>query len=126
MAIIINEDNRVLLGKRARGIGINQWALIGGKPDMDETGEEAVIREVKEEIKVRLIKPILWKTESNDKTIPGEVWRTSYYLGNIEGILKPKIDEVSELRYVSSEDLVNFDIAFNHDKVLQEFFGRKR
>ena len=38
-AIILVNHNKVLLGKRARGIGVGQYALIGGKPDEGESEE---------------------------------------------------------------------------------------
>ena len=123
-AIILDGDGKVLIGKRANKIGTKKWALIGGKQDPGETLAQSVVREVKEEIGVRFINPIFWKEETNDKTIFGEFWRTSYFYGIIDGIIKLKLDEILEIRYVSRQDLTNFDIAFGHDKILQEFFSR--
>jgi ADP-ribose pyrophosphatase YjhB (NUDIX family) len=45
-AVLVSEDNRVLLGRRADN---RQWATPGGKVDEGETREWAVLRELKEE-----------------------------------------------------------------------------
>ena len=124
-AIITNDEGKILIGKRANKSWKNRWSLIGGKPDFGETLVEAVVREVKEEIGVRFQNPVFWKEEINDITVPGEFWRTGYFFGNIEGNIKLKSDEISEIKYISRQDLDNFDIAFGHDKILEEFFSRK-
>lgn len=43
------KDNRVLLGLKKRGFGINKYNGFGGKLEHGETIEEAAIREAKEE-----------------------------------------------------------------------------
>jgi mutator protein MutT len=49
IAIIINEKNELLVATRAHEPSKDTLDLPGGFVDMNETGEEAVIREVKEE-----------------------------------------------------------------------------
>lgn len=120
---IIVIDNKVLLGKQGRGIGEGQFALVGGKPDSDETPEQAVVREVLEETGLKLKNPVLWLEESNDKTVPGQTWHTYYFLGEVEGKLNLKKDEVPEVIYLGRDDLANADIAFNHKEVLTQFFS---
>ncbi len=46
---LVIDDNRILLGKKKRGIGAGLYNGYGGKVDIDETIEEALIREVFEE-----------------------------------------------------------------------------
>lgn len=120
---IIVKDGNVLLGKRARGICQNKYALIGGKPDKGETPEWAIVREVGEEIGLKFKNPVLWIEESNDRTIPGQTWHTFYFLGETEGVLSLKNDEILEVIYVGRRDLANVDIAFNHREILTRFFN---
>lgn len=120
---IIVVGGKVLLGKRGRGIGKDQFALVGGKPDEGETLEQAIVREVEEETGLKFINPMLWVDEVNDKTIPGQVWHTYYFLGEVEGELRLKVDEIPQVVYVGKDDLSELDIAFGHKEVLDRFFN---
>jgi ADP-ribose pyrophosphatase YjhB (NUDIX family) len=123
-AIIIVEG-KAMLGKRGRGVAVDRFALVGGKPDGDESPAQAIVREVEEETGLRFKDPKLFLEESNDKTVPGQTWHTYYFLGDAEGDLRLKKDEISEVIYVGKDDLKNIDIAFNHSDVLQKYFNRK-
>lgn len=121
-AIIVTE-NKVLLGKRGRGVGENRYALIGGKIDEGETPEESVIREVKEEIGLELKDAVFWKKAPDTSSIPGERWLIYFFKGKVEGSLSLKEDEVTEVVYAGRGNFENLDIAFNHREILEEFFG---
>lgn len=55
-AILLNKKNQVLLGKRNNSFGEGTFGLIGGKMKYGETIEECIIRELKEEIGVIVLK----------------------------------------------------------------------
>ena len=123
-AIIINDQGKVLIGKRARNDAIGKWALVGGKPDGDETAEKAIVREVQEELGLSF-KPKLWMEEVDDNFGQGEEWKVYYFYGPAEGVLKTKPDEISEVAFVSERDLENLDIAYDHKEILKNFFQRE-
>jgi len=50
VAAIIKKDNKILATKRGYGEFINMWEFPGGKIENDETKEQALIREIKEEL----------------------------------------------------------------------------
>ena len=52
--IILNSDNKILLGLRRGSHGANTWGLPGGHVDFGETLEEAAVREVNEETNLKL------------------------------------------------------------------------
>ena len=54
VAAIIHKDNKILATKRGYGEFINQWEFPGGKIEENETKEEALIREIKEELNVEI------------------------------------------------------------------------
>lgn len=120
-AIILNGEGKVLLGKRARGVGEGQWSLIGGKPDPGESMVDAVIREVKEETSLKFT-PQFYLEMTDDFSVPGEKWRTIFYHGRGEGEIKIKDDEILEAVYAGLAELDNLDIAFNHKEILLDFF----
>lgn len=119
-AIILN-DRKVLLGKRAHNDAIGKWALIGGKPEAGETMEETIIREVKEELGVTF-QPTFWMEEIDDSFGEGEPWKVSYFYGTVEGELRLKEEEVSEVGYFEEKDITNLDIAYDHKEILRKFF----
>jgi len=120
---VILVGGKILLGKRVRGRGANQYALIGGKPESNETPEEAIKREVKEELGISLKNVKLWKEELDKISVPGELWNVYYFYGGCEGNLNLKKDEISGVVYVDMKNLSNFDIAFDHKDILIEFFS---
>ena len=121
---IILKDRKVLLGKRVKGFGRDQFALIGGKPDTGETLEQTITREVEEEIGLNFKNPVLWKETPDSQSVPGETWLIYFFTGEAEGHLVLKRDEISEVVYASVEDLGKLDIAFNHREILTEFFSK--
>ena len=52
VAAIIHKDGKILATKRGYGEFINQWEFPGGKIEDGETKEEALIREIKEELNI--------------------------------------------------------------------------
>ena len=50
VAAIIKKNNQILATKRGYGEFINMWEFPGGKIEDGETKEEALIREIKEEL----------------------------------------------------------------------------
>ncbi|MBQ9025593.1 MAG: (deoxy)nucleoside triphosphate pyrophosphohydrolase [Methanobrevibacter sp.] len=54
VAAIIHKDDKILATKRGYGEFINQWEFPGGKIEENETKEEALKREIKEELNVEI------------------------------------------------------------------------
>ena len=53
VAAIIKKDNKILATKRGYGEFINMWEFPGGKIEENESKEEALIREIREELDCR-------------------------------------------------------------------------
>ncbi len=121
---IILVERKILLGKRVRNGGVGQYALVGGRPEEGETPEKTIVREVNEELGIQLknVKP--WKREIDKKSDIGEYWTVYYFYGDGEMPRDLKKDEVSDIALVSQEDYKNYDIAFDHKKILEEFFEK--
>jgi mutator protein MutT len=47
--VLVDQDGRVLLGRRARDPHAGSWDVLGGFMDPGETPEQAVVRELREE-----------------------------------------------------------------------------
>ena len=121
---ILVRGEKVLIGKRAAGYGAGQWALIGGKPDAGESPEDAIRREVREEIGVEF-EPTLFSDSVDEHSSDGP-WRVFVFAGQFRGT--PQLDpaEITEVALVGLNDLGDYDIAFDHRDVLKTFFGKQQ
>ena len=54
VAAIIQNENKILATKRGYGEFINMWEFPGGKIESGETKEDALIREIKEELNIKI------------------------------------------------------------------------
>ena len=105
---IMNEKGEILLQKRTPNKlrNPNKWAKTGGQVDSKETPEEAIFREVKEELGIEIPKEQIKVTDIYKK----EKGRCFVY--NFTFIVNYKIEEytlqkeeVSEVRYYTIEEL---------------------
>ena len=116
---VIIKDNKILLQKR---VDDGTWALHGGSLELGETFEEALIRELKEELNINVLE---WKFidlcsgsiirhvyPNHDETYPVGVL---YLITKYDGEIKPDLDEVSEVKWFDIDDLP--DNIFHSDKV---------
>ena len=53
VAAIIQKENKILATKRGYGEFINMWEFPGGKIESGETKEQALVREIKEELNIK-------------------------------------------------------------------------
>ena len=68
---LIDDENKILIGKRPLGKAFEKlWEFPGGKVEKNETVEQAIIRETKEEINIDLsmncIAPLAFSTYKNE------------------------------------------------------------
>jgi len=107
-ALIINEKNEILLIKRGsrakteRGV----WSRPGGGVEENETVEEALRREIKEElgIEIEILEPFDFKEHFSDN---GQRWLALGYLAKIKKG-RPKIMEpgkIEEMRWFSLDEI---------------------
>jgi 8-oxo-dGTP diphosphatase len=120
---LIVKDRMVLLELRNHEPDKGKWALVGGFVDWDETTEEAVIREVKEEIGVdaevtRLFGVYSDPDRDNNRNIQNVAIVYLLRLLSEDFIINP--EEVQEVRWFPLEDLSK-NIAFDHQKVIEDY-----
>jgi mutator protein MutT len=113
-------DNKVLLIRRNSfdNIEPSKWAIPGGKCEENETIEEALKREIKEELGVNIktynyFKSYYYKNKSNKHT------RALYFYGQITEEIYLN-EESSEFKWFELEKITE-KMAFNHNQVLIEF-----
>ena len=102
VAAIIKRDNKILATKRGYGEFMNMWEFPGGKIEPDETKEQALIREIKEELDCTI--------EPTKFALDLEYQYPTFYLkmSCFEAIIKegtPKLLEHNDARWLKKEEL---------------------
>jgi len=129
-AIITNSRGEILLGKRSKNHPFypGLWCLPGGIIEFGETLEQAIKREVKEEIgvKIKIIKnskkvyeylPIKGKYSKKKFKMHG--YTLAIKCKMISGKPKP-LDETSEVKWFKPSEIKKMKLAYNHNKILVE------
>ena len=106
-AAIIEKDGKVLIARRKRPFVGYSWEFPGGKLEDNETLEECLKREIREELAIEIkVGPLvsLHKHVLNCQTaIALYAYRARYLSGNIE------LNDHEEIKWVLPEDLTKYD-----------------
>ena len=102
VAAVIKKDNKILATKRGYGEFINMWEFPGGKIESNETKEEALIREIKEELDCTI--------EPTKFALDLEYQYPAFYLkmSCFEAVIKegtPKLLEHNDARWLKKDQL---------------------
>lgn len=119
---IIVRDNRkeVLLIKRKNNPFKDYWALPGGFLDTNETLEQSVAREIKEETNIDLEKYKQFRTYSTPNRDPRGRTITTVFYSFLTREVTPKPDTDSkECKWFTLDSLP--ELAFDHSNILNEF-----
>ena len=120
-AVVItqNEPRKVLLIKRGGKPFKGCWAFPGGFMNMDETLEECVIRELKEEtgLVVTEVKPI-GSYSRVDRDPRGRTITIAYLIVVDEELPVKGQDDAKQARWWSLNELP--ELAFDHSKILND------
>ncbi len=115
IALIKIENGKILSTKSK---GKNKYYIPGGKRENYETDEQTLIREIKEELSVEIIKESIeyvgtFKAQS-DGAMEVTIVKMTCYKANYIGNLK-KDNEIEEIRWLNFRDL---DIISEVDKII--------
>lgn len=130
---IINEKGEILLQRRTanKKRNPNKWAKTGGQIDSGESAEDAIFREVKEELGIEIP-----KNQIKVVDIHKSDYKSKRFVYNFIFVVNHKIDdyilqedEVSEVKYVSIEEIElarrNKDIKYTFSNWSNEDFDRE-
>jgi len=136
--ILLNNENKVFVGKRIDNQKGNHWQMPQGGIDENENFLEAAKRELEEETSIKSVKIIKelnnWLTYDLPENLLGKIWKGRYrgqkqkwfimrFLGeNKEINIKTKHPEFLEWKWINSSDLteVAVDFKINIYKKLKE------
>ena len=122
-AIISRVDKKILLIQRKYDPFAGRWAFPGGFMDMDETPEEAIIRELEEETHITGVELSQFKTYGALGRDPRGRTISTLFIGFVDHStdIKPKGgDDAAEARWFSLEEIPQ--LAFDHGVIFKEVY----
>jgi len=120
-AIIAKLDRKVLLILRKHDPYAGKWAFPGGFMDMDETPEEAIVRELEEETHITGIELKQFKTYGALGRDPRGRTISTLFIGFVEHSTDVKAkggDDAAEARWFPLDNVP--DLAFDHGVIFKE------
>lgn len=129
---IITCNGKLLLEKRRDS---DTWGLVGGGVKNYETPEQALSREVYEELGIRIPKERFRKLSVYGEPgriaayCDGSVWRMVIVAFALELEREPEIRisaESRDMRFFSPEELKNIEIVITHSDIVEDWFLNQR
>ena len=128
---IITCQGKLLLEKRRDS---DIWGLVGGGCKKAETGREAIVREVYEELGLRIPKEKFRKLAVYDNPgriaayRDGSIWRMVIVVYGLDLEEEPEMRisaESKDLRFFSKEEIGDIEIAITHADIVKDWFGNR-
>ncbi|MBN1892975.1 NUDIX hydrolase [bacterium] len=122
-ALIADDQNRILVIRRANTrFGEGRWCLPGGKIDYGETAEQAVIKEISEEMSLRCTScDFFCYRDGLPSGLSDMHCPTVFFECRTSGKIKLN-DESSAFAWISPNELGEFNLLFHHDEVVKAFW----
>ncbi len=122
-AIILKQDEekeKILLTRRGYPPFQGKWCLPGGHIDPDESAQQAIIREVKEEVGLNFDAQFFGYF---DEIIPElDIHAVVLiFTGRTTGELQAQLGEVTELEWFSLTEAQSLSLAFHHNFILDAY-----
>ena len=126
--VILTYKDRILLEKRRDS---DTWGLVGGGVKNWETEEQAIAREVREELGLRIPQHKFQRRKVYGEAgriaayRDGSVWRMVIVVFCLELEEEPELQisaESKELRFFTKDELKSVEIVVTHSDIVEELF----
>ncbi len=118
---IVLDKGKILLVKRGKEPFKGMWAFPAGHVEFNETVEEAVMREVKEETGISVVPQLLVGVYSNPKRDPRQIVTIAYICFVKGRKRKPKgRDDAEEAKWFDVKEAMNMKLASDHNMILKD------
>ena len=126
-AIIKFPPDKILLIKRATVPFKGYWALPGGKAEAEETVEQTIVREVKEETGLGIA--IISKVgEYREQGVQGGVeydyYPACFLVKTVGGEIKKQESEIEEIKLFGLSELPEI-LAFEHAQMIKDYVAKR-
>ena len=119
---LIVKDRKILLGKRKHDPFGGYWGIFGGYVEWNESPEDAVSRELKEETNLEAEDMKLFGVYGDPKRHEKQVI-TIVYKVKVEGKPTPG-DDVEEIKWFDLKEIP--ELAFDHNTIIKDYLRKIR
>lgn len=127
-ALIVNDANELLVVRRSRDPGKGKWGLPGGFVDAQETVDQALRREVFEEVKLEIDSAALLTTFPNQYDYQGVVSQVIDFYFVTRSInaaaIVLELSELDDYEWVHPNNAPLDDMAFDSNRRAIEFWAK--
>ena len=119
-AAFLLHQGKLILGIRSNAPQKGLLDLPGGFIEYDETAEDALIREIREELNISVSNPAYLTSAPNDYLYAGILYKTTdlYYVCNVDDISGIEArDDVADYLLIAPEDLDPQRLAFQSGRI---------
>ena len=124
-AVIISQsEQKILLIKRKYNPFAGKWAFPGGFMDMNETPEEAIIRELEEETGLKNIALQQFKTYGAVNRDPRGRIISTIFIGYIDKTIEYEVygmDDAEKAAWFTISEIP--ELAFDHESIIREILN---
>lgn len=130
---VVVQSGHILLVQRAAAPGEGLWALPGGFLEQNERVEEGVLRELREETKLKVPSPVLRGSikarevfDAPDRSARGRTITHAYLIELQPGELPPVkgSDDAKDAKWIPITDVREEEMFEDHYSIIQYFLGR--
>jgi 8-oxo-dGTP diphosphatase len=120
-AAILEEGGKVFIARRREGKNLaGKWEFPGGKIEPGESPEESLVRELAEELDMRVsVDGLLCRTTFRGGPVDLEL--LAYRVTRLGG--EPVLREHDAAAWVEPSELMRYDLADSDRRVVEELFG---
>lgn len=128
---VITCNNKILLEKRNDS---NTWGLVGGGVKKTETAQQAMIREIYEELGLKINANDLCKLAVYGEPgrvaayKDGSIWRMVVVVFGLDLKSEPTLhisNESCDLRFFTKQELCDIDIVVTHSDIVDDWFVKR-
>lgn len=119
-AVVVCEDDSIVLIKRKKDPYGGSWALPGGFVEYGETVENAAIREVKEETGLEIRLKDIVGVYSDPYRDPRGHTVTICYIATCRGEELNADTDALDAQCIPKEDILNLKLAFDHGLIIKD------
>jgi 8-oxo-dGTP diphosphatase len=117
VAVLRREDRLLVIRRAPELIGAGHWTPPSGRIEPGESQEEALRREMREELSVE-VRPRqkVWECDTDDGDFRLHWWTAAINSGE----LRPEPSEIAETRWVTPEEFLELEPTFAGDREFVE------